>query len=44
MAALYHGAASVTGVEINRAMTEAVTERFDAYLGGLFRPGAHPLE
>jgi hypothetical protein len=43
MVALHFGAASVTGVEINRAMIEAVTERFDAYLGGLFRPGAHPL-
>ena len=43
MVALYHGAASVTGVEINRAMIEAVTERFDAYLEGLFRPDAHPL-
>jgi hypothetical protein len=43
MVALYHGAASVTGVEVNRAMITAVTERFDAYLGGLFRPAAHPL-
>jgi len=43
MIALAHGASSVTAVEINRAMIEMVTERFDDYLGGLFRPGAHAL-
>lgn len=43
MVALAHGAARVDAVEINGAMIEMVTERYDAYLGGLFRPGAHPL-
>lgn len=40
--ALSSGAKSVTAAEINTAMVEMVTERYDAYLGGLFRPGAHP--
>jgi len=43
MVALHHGARRVTAVEFNPAMIEMVTERFDDYLGGLFRPGAHPL-
>jgi hypothetical protein len=43
MIALVHGARSVTAVEINRAMVDMVTRRFDDYLGGLFRAGAHPL-
>lgn len=41
MVALYNGARHVTAVEFNPAMIEMVTDRFDAYLGGLFRPGAH---
>lgn len=41
MVALYNGARHVTAVEFNPAMVEMVTERFDEYLGGLFRPGAH---
>lgn len=40
--ALLHGAASVTAVEINTAMIDMVTRIFDEYIGGLFRPGAHP--
>ena len=43
MIALAHGAASVTAVEINRAMIDMVTDHFDDYLGGLFRKGGHPL-
>jgi hypothetical protein len=43
MIALAHGAGSVTAVEVNSGMIEMVTRRFDDYLGGLFRPGAHPL-
>lgn len=43
MIALAQGAASVTAVEINRAMVDAVTRRFDDYLGGLFHPGGHAL-
>lgn len=43
MKALAFGASDVTAVEINRAMIEMVTERYDDYLGGLFREGAHPL-
>ena len=41
MVALSAGAASVTAAEINTAMVEMVTNRYDEYLGGLFRPGAH---
>jgi len=41
MVALFNGARHVTAVEFNPAMIEMVTERFDDYLGGLFRPGAH---
>lgn len=36
MMALYHGAERVTAVEINRAMVEMVTERYDGYIGHLF--------
>jgi hypothetical protein len=43
MIALAHGAPFVTAVEINRAMIDMVTDHFDAYLGGLFRRGGHPL-
>jgi spermidine synthase len=43
MVALANGAKSVTAVELNTAMIEMVTARYDDYLGGLFRPGAHPL-
>lgn len=43
MVALAAGASSVTAVEINSAMIEMVTKRYDDYLGGLFRPGGHPL-
>jgi hypothetical protein len=42
MVALHHGASRIDAVEINRAMIEMVTERYDDYLGGLFREGAHP--
>lgn len=42
MVALANGASRVTAVELNTAMIEMVTERFGDYLGGLFRPGAHP--
>jgi len=42
MMALAHDAREVTAVELNRAMIEMVTDVFDDYLGGLFRPGAHP--
>lgn len=41
MVALASGAGSVTAAEINTAMVKMVTERYDEYLGGLFRPGAH---
>ncbi len=41
MVALYHEARRVTAVEINQAMIDVVTDRYDDYLGGLFRPGAH---
>ncbi|MEE2887264.1 MAG: hypothetical protein VX951_07515 [Planctomycetota bacterium] len=41
MVALTSGARSVTAAEINTAMVEMVTNRFDDYLDGLFRPGAH---
>lgn len=43
MVALANGASHVTAVELNTAMIEMVTERYDDYLGGLFRKGAHPL-
>ncbi len=43
MVALEHGARHVTAVEINRAMIDVVSERYDDFLGGLFRPGAHPF-
>jgi hypothetical protein len=36
MVALANGAAHVTAVELNTAMIEMVTERYDDYLGGLF--------
>jgi len=39
MVALANGARHVTAVELNTAMVEMVTERYDDYLGGLFRPG-----
>jgi len=42
MVALANGASHVTAVELNTAMIEMVTERYDEYLGGLFRKGAHP--
>jgi len=42
MVALAHGAGHVTAVEINTAMIDMVTDRFDDYVGGLLRPGAHP--
>ncbi|MBL8768088.1 MAG: hypothetical protein JNL94_12010 [Planctomycetes bacterium] len=42
MVALAHGASRVDAAEINRAMIRMVTEEYDDYLGGLFRPGAHP--
>ena len=41
MVALAYEAARVTAVELNTAMIDMVTELFDEYLGGLFRPGAH---
>jgi hypothetical protein len=41
MVALAHGAKKVTAVELNTAMIEMVVQRYDDYLGGLFRPGAH---
>ncbi len=41
MTALYHGAKHVDAVEINPAMIDMVTKRYDDYLDGLFRPGAH---
>ena len=43
MTALANGARKVTAVELNTAMIEMVTQRYDDYLGGLFRPGAHAL-
>ncbi|MBL8748082.1 MAG: hypothetical protein JNK78_02910 [Planctomycetes bacterium] len=43
MVALANGASHVTAVELNTAMIEMVTERYDDYLGGLFRKGAHAL-
>ena len=36
MVALANGAAHVTAVELNTAMIEMVTQRYDGYLGGLF--------
>jgi hypothetical protein len=39
MIALANGAREVTAVELNEAMVSMVTERFDDYLGGLFRRG-----
>ena len=42
MVALAHEPKKVTAVEINDAMIEMVTDTFDDYLDGLFRPGAHP--
>lgn len=42
MIALYAGARRVTAVEFNPAMVEMVTERYDDYLGGLFRSGDGP--
>jgi SAM-dependent methyltransferase len=39
MIALANGAREVTAVELNDAMISMVTERFDDYLGGLFRRG-----
>lgn len=36
LVALANGASHVTAVEINTAMIEMVTERYDDYLGGLF--------
>ncbi len=36
MVALGNGAAKVTAVELNSAMIEMATRRYDAYLGGLF--------
>jgi hypothetical protein len=39
MVALANGARHVTAVELNTAMIEMVTARYDDYLGGLFRPG-----
>ncbi len=41
MVALQHGARHIDAVEINTAMLQMVTETYDTYLGGLFRPGAH---
>lgn len=41
MVALAFEAQHVTAVEINSAMIEMVTERYDEYLDGLMRPGAH---
>ncbi len=38
---LAYDAKNVTAVEINSAMYRMVTEDYDDYLGGLFRPGAH---
>jgi spermidine synthase len=43
MTALTNGARKVTAVELNTAMIEMVKERYDDYLGGLFRPGGHAL-
>ncbi len=43
MVALANGAKKVTAVELNTAMIDMVTGRYDEYLGGLFRPGGHPL-
>jgi len=43
MTALANGARKVTAVELNTAMIEMVKVRYDDYLGGLFRPGAHAL-
>ncbi len=42
MTALAFGARRVTAVELNGAMVDALVRHFDDYLGGLFRPGAHP--
>ncbi|MBI4880415.1 MAG: hypothetical protein HY812_12270 [Planctomycetes bacterium] len=42
MTALFHQANSVAAVDINAAMIEMVSERYDGYLAGLFREGAHP--
>ena len=36
LVALANGASHVTAVELNTAMIEMVTERYDGYLGGLF--------
>ncbi|MFT7616655.1 MAG: hypothetical protein ACI97A_000279 [Planctomycetota bacterium] len=41
MMSLAYNAKEVTAVEINPAMHRMVTEDFDEYLDGLFRPGAH---
>jgi hypothetical protein len=43
MIGLAHGAKKVTAVEFNSGMIDMVTHRFDDFLGGLFRPGGHPL-
>jgi spermidine synthase len=43
MTALANGARKVTAVELNTAMIEMVKQRYDDYLGGLFRPGGHAL-
>ncbi|MEZ6197351.1 MAG: hypothetical protein R3F20_16740 [Planctomycetota bacterium] len=43
MVALAEGARSVTAVEANPAMVRMVREDYDAWLGGLFRPGGHAL-
>jgi len=43
MTALANGSLEVTAVELNTAMIEMVKQRYDDYLGGLFRPGAHAL-
>lgn len=39
MIALANGAREVTAVELNDAMISMVTEKFDDYIGGLFRRG-----
>ena len=39
LVALANGASHVTAVELNTAMIEMVTERYDDYLGGLFTTG-----
>jgi hypothetical protein len=43
MVALVNGASHVTAVELNTAMIDMVTAKYDDYLGGLFRKGAHAL-